>query len=200
VKGKVVLPAGFKYVLDREAGDSSPTLKCKIKEQDKQDKKVTQSFYLPIEPSGKALPFSFNWQVVLDKTEINFMFNVENIFNFRRIFITDTKEGYHNAEFLELRPTDETFEARTNHFSKPKRLANKVLHLLADEIKLPSVEDTRQCLFYLLKKHEEIANGRILKITEDFLHTVETPKKIKNYIHRMWNNLQPQAQRDGTIK
>lgn len=197
MKGKVKLPKGFKYFIDRESGLPTPTVVRKI------SKEIKQSFYLPILPSGEVLPVSYNWQVQLDKIEINFLHRLlpheSPTLQFAHTFINDT-EGDYTAEFNSLRPADDTFDAQTNHFTKPKRLAKKVLHSYADDIKFPTSQEIRLCCFYLLKQHKSICDKRMVELTETFLNRIKTPETTKEGCSMMWHALSPQLMRDGTIQ
>lgn len=201
MKGKIKLPKGFKYVIDRESGEATPTLMHKSKQKARAIVyDVVQSYYLPIKPCGEVLPFCYNWRVNLDEMEINFIhhFNGQGLV-FNRVWIADEEGDYH-TEFSDPRPNDAIFDAGTNHFTKPKRLSNKILHVLADEVVLPSIPDMRQCFFYLIKKHKSIADKRTVELTEEFLHRLEKPNKIKSDVHRMLGKLSPRQMKDGTIQ
>lgn len=205
MKGKIKLPAGFKYRIDHESGDATPVVECENKGTTIVDK-AKQIFYLPIERSGNILPLSYTWQLMIDKIEINFIYRHQHddSLAFERIFISDYV-SHAIAKFHHM-PDDEEFAAQVNRFTKPKRLAFKILKELYEDSQtqinnnMPSRDAIRQIYFYLLNKHERIADKKIIQITENFRSRLEFPSAIKTAIYNRWYELRAEHQKDGTVK
>lgn len=198
MKAKIKLPVGFKYLLDRESCVPTPIVRCNIDN-------IIQDFYLPVKNDGTVLPLMFNLQQTIDKIEINFSYTYyNNVLVFDCIVVVDRDTGIpghtHRAEFKSSALTAEEFEAGTNHFSKPKRLTHKTLCRLHNAIKFLPMPDVRQVYFYLLKKQQAIVNARILSLTDEFMADMSIPQTTQESLASVWDELDPQKMRDGTIQ
>lgn len=191
------LPDGYIYTIDYDCGEATPIVSCTFNPTGPYFSSAKQIFHIPVEPSGNALPLSFNWQVNYKDIEINFIYRFGvSLLHFDRIFVV-TK---HASFSLKEMPTEAGFVERTNllTYEEFNKLYDDCVFRINNN--LPDMETVRRIYFYLIQQHEDMADKEIVRAVETLQSKLNRPNTTKSSLHRIWYGLNPQKMKDGTFQ